>query len=114
MKPYEPPPLDYDFGALEPHYSARMLELHHDKHHKAYVDGVNTTLEKLASARAPDRLRTIVGLGETLAFNPSGHVLHTLFWKNLSPDGGDRPEGELAAAIDENFGTFDAFKKQLT
>ena len=114
MKPYELPPLDYDYGALEPHYSARVLELHHDKHHKAYVDGVNTTLEKLAAARAADDLSAIVGLEKTLAFNLSGHVLHTLFWKNLSPDGGDRPEGELAAAIDEHFGSFDAFKKQLT
>ena len=114
MKPYELPPLDYDFAALEPHYSAHMLELHHDKHHKAYVDGVNTTLEKLAAARASDDLSAIVGLEKTLAFNLSGHVLHTLFWKNLSPHGGERPDGELAAAIDEHFGSFDAFKKQLT
>jgi len=114
MKAYELPPLDYDLAALEPHYSARVLELHHDKHHKAYVDGVNTTLEKLAAARASDDLSAIVGLEKTLAFNLSGHVLHTLFWKNLSPDGGDRPEGELAAAIDEHFGSFDAFQNQLT
>jgi Fe-Mn family superoxide dismutase len=114
MKPYELPPLDYDYAALEPHYSARVLELHHDKHGKAYVDGVNGTLEKLSAARAADDLSAIVGLEKTLAFNLSGHVLHTLFWKNLSPDGGDRPEGELAAAIDEHFGSFDAFKNQLT
>src|ERR1700687_1556091 len=85
MKAYELPPLDYDFAALEPHYSARVLELHHDKHHKAYVDGVNTTLEKLAAARASDDLSAIVGLEKTLAFNLSGHVLHTLFWQNLTP-----------------------------
>ena len=114
MKPYELPPLDYDYAALEPHYSAHMLELHHDKHHKAYVDGVNGTLEKLAAARESDDLSALVGLEKTLAFNLSGHVLHTLFWRNLSPAGGDRPEGELAAAIDEHFGSFDAFKKQLT
>jgi Fe-Mn family superoxide dismutase len=114
MKPYELPPLDYDYAALEPHYSARVLELHHDKHHKAYVDGVNATLDKLATARDSDDLSALVGLEKTLAFNLSGHVLHTLFWKNLSPGGGDRPEGELAAAIDENFSSFDAFKKQLT
>jgi superoxide dismutase, Fe-Mn family len=114
MKPYELPPLDYDYAALEPHYSARVLELHHDKHHKAYVDGVNATLDKLATARESDDLSALVGLEKTLAFNLSGHVLHTLFWKNLSPGGGDRPEGELAAAIDENFSSFDAFKKQLT
>jgi superoxide dismutase, Fe-Mn family len=114
MKPYELPALDYDYGALEPHYSARVLELHHDRHHKAYVDGVNTTLEKLAGARESGDLSAIVGLEKSLAFNLSGHVLHTLFWKNLNPDGGDRPTGELAAAIDEFFGSFDGFRKHLT
>ena len=114
MKPYVLPELGYDFSALEPHYSARMLELHHDKHHKAYVDGVNATLDKLTAARAADDLSAIVGLEKTLAFNLSGHVLHTLFWKNLTPDGDDRPSGELAAAIDEHFGSFDAFHGQLS
>jgi Fe-Mn family superoxide dismutase len=114
MKPYELPPLDYDYSALEPHYSARILELHHDRHHKAYVDGVNSTLEKLAGARESGDLSAIVGLEKSLAFNLSGHVLHTLFWKNLSPDGGDRPTGELAAALDEFFGSFDGFHKHLT
>ena len=114
MKPYELPDLPYDYAALEPHYSARVLELHHDKHHAAYVKGVNTTLEKLAAARESGDLSSIVGLEKTLAFNLSGHVLHTLFWQNLSPDGGDKPTGELAAAIDEHFGSFDAFKAQLS
>jgi Fe-Mn family superoxide dismutase len=114
MKPYELPLLDYDFAALEPHYSARVLELHHDKHHKAYVDGVNSTLEKLAGARESDDLSAIVGLEKSLAFNLSGHVLHTLFWKNLHPDGGDRPTGDLASAIEEFFGGFEKFKKHLT
>ena len=114
MKPYILPDLTYDYAALEPHYSARVLELHHDKHHKGYVDGVNTTLGKLEAARAADDLSAIVGLEKALAFNLSGHVLHTLFWKNLSPDGGDRPDGELAAAIDDQFGSFDAFQKQLS
>ncbi len=114
MKPYVLPDLLYDYAALEPHYSARVLELHHGKHHKAYVDGVNTTLDKLVDARATDDLSAIVGLEKTLAFNLSGHVLHTLFWKNLSPDGGDRPAGELAAAIDEHFGSYDAFHSQLS
>ena len=76
MKPYELPDLDYDHGALEPHYSGRVLELHHDKHHAAYVKGVNETLEKLGAARASNDLGSIVGLEKTLAFNLSGHVLH--------------------------------------
>ena len=80
MKPYSLPALDYDYSALEPYYSARVLELHHDKHHKAYVDGVNTALEKLAASRESGDLSSIVGLEKTLAFNLSGHVLHTLFW----------------------------------
>jgi Fe-Mn family superoxide dismutase len=114
MKPYVLPDLSYDYSALEPHYSARALELHHGKHHKAYVDGVNTTLERLAGARAAGDLSAIVGLQKTLAFNLSGHVLHSLFWENLGPDSDERPSGELAAAIDEHFGSFEAFHSQLS
>ena len=111
---YTLPDLPYDFGALEPHYSGEILELHHDKHHAAYVAGANTTLEKLADARDKADFGAIVGLEKTLAFNVSGHVLHSIFWTNLSPDGGDKPDGELAGALDEHFGSFDAFKSQLT
>ena len=114
MIPYELPELHYDYSALEPHYSAHMLELHHDKHHAAYVKGVNEALDKLRAACAGDDLSAIVGLEKTLAFNLSGHVLHSLFWLNLAPDGGDRPDGDLAAAVDEFFGSFDAFRKQLS
>ncbi len=111
---YTLPPLPYDYGALEPAMSGQILELHHDKHHAAYVKGANDTLEQLAEAREKDQFGSLVGLEKTLAFNLSGHVLHSIFWTNLSPDGGDKPEGDLAAAIDADFGTFDAFKKQLT
>ena len=114
MAQYTLPDLPYDFGALEPHYSGQILELHHDKHHAAYVTGANTTLDKLGEAREKGDFGAIVGLEKTLAFNVSGHVLHSVFWKNLSPDGGDKPTGELAAAIDEHFGGFDAFKAHLT
>ena len=114
MADYTLPDLPYDYGALEPHYSGQILELHHDKHHATYVAGANTTLEKLAEARAKEEYGAIVGLEKTLAFNVSGHVLHSVFWKNLSPDGGDKPAGELAAAIDEHFGSFDGFRAQLT
>jgi Fe-Mn family superoxide dismutase len=111
---YTLPDLPYDYSALEPHYSAKVLELHHDKHHKAYVDGLNTTMDKLEKVRASGDYSTIVGLQKTLAFNLSGHVLHSIFWKNLSPEGGEKPSGELAAAIDESFGSFDQFKDHLT
>ena len=114
MAAYSLPDLPYDYGALEPHYSAEVLELHHDKHHAAYVKGANATLEKLDAARSSDDFDAIVGLQKSLAFNVSGHVMHSLFWKNLSPDGGGKPEGELQAAIDEFFGDFEAFKAQLT
>ena len=113
MAKYQLPDLPYDYAALEPWYSAEILELHHDKHHAAYVDGANTALEKLAAARDSDDYDAIVGLQKALAFNVSGHVMHSLFWKNLSPDGGGKPEGELAAAIEEFFGDFERCKSQL-
>ena len=79
-----------------------------------YVKGANTALEKLAAARENEEFGTINQLQKNLAFNLSGHVLHSLFWKNMSPDGGDKPDGELAAAIDESFGTFEGFRSQLS
>jgi superoxide dismutase, Fe-Mn family len=111
---YTLPDLPYDYAALEPHISGAIIELHHDKHHAAYVAGANTTQEKLAAARAANDFGAVVGLQKTLAFNLSGHVLHSIYWTNLSPDGGGTPEGELAAAIDESFGSYDGFKNQLT
>jgi len=114
MSAYTLPDLPYDYAALEPHYSAKILELHHDKHHATYVAGANTTLEKLAEARDSGDFATINQLEKNLAFHVGGHVLHSLFWKNLSPDGGGKPEGELAAAIDDAFGSFDGFKAQMT
>jgi superoxide dismutase, Fe-Mn family len=114
MPVYSLPDLPYDPAALEPHLSADILALHHGKHHAAYVNGANATLEKLEAARAAGDYSAIVGLEKTLAFNVSGHVLHAVYWQNMSPDGGDKPTGELAAAIDDQFGSFDAFKAQLT
>ncbi|GGU93292.1 superoxide dismutase [Actinomadura sp. LOL_016] len=114
MADYTLPDLPYDYAALEPAITGEILELHHSKHHAAYVKGANDTLEKLAEARDKEQFGGLVGLEKTFAFNLSGHVLHSIFWDNLSPDGGDRPDGELAAAINEHFGTFEAFRKQLT
>lgn len=114
MPEYTLPDLPYDYAALEPHYSAQILELHHDKHHATYVKGANTALEKLGESRETGSFDTINQLQKNLAFNLSGHVLHSLFWKNMSPDGGDKPDGDLAAAIDEWFGSFGGFRSQLT
>ncbi len=114
MPAYTLPELPYDLSALEPHYSAEILELHHDKHHAAYVAGANTTLEKLDEARATDDYGSINQLQKNLAFHLSGHVLHSMFWENLAPDAGGDPEGELGAAVTESFGGVDHFRNQLT
>ena len=114
MSQYSLPYLPYDYGALEPHLSGQILELHHDKHHAAYVAGANTALDKLAEAREKGEYGALTGLEKNLAFHVSGHLLHSLYWQNLSPDGGGEPEGELAAAVTEHFGSYDALKAQLT
>jgi Fe-Mn family superoxide dismutase len=111
---YELPELPYDYSALEPHYSAEVLQLHHDKHHQAYVDGANTTFEKLGEARDSGNFGTINQLEKNMAFHLSGHVLHSLLWSNMSPDGGGDPEGELAAAVKESFGSVDALRAQMS
>ena len=111
---YTLPDLAYDPGALEPHLSAHIVELHHGKHHASYVAATNATLDKLAAARADDRWDTIVGLEKSLAFNLGGHVLHSMYWTNLSPDGGGEPSGVLAEAIGTSFGSFAAFKAQFS
>ncbi|TDC76420.1 superoxide dismutase [Streptomyces hainanensis] len=116
MGTYALPDLPYDYAALEPAITGQILELHHAKHHAAYVKGANDTLEQIAEAREKDQIAptSLVGLEKTYAFNLSGHVLHSIFWQNLSPNGGDRPDGALADAIDEHLGGFEQFKRQLT
>jgi Fe-Mn family superoxide dismutase len=114
MTKYTLPDLDYDFAALEPHISGRIMQLHHGKHHAAYVAGANTTLDLMAEAREKNDLTWINKLQKDLAFNLGGHVNHSIFWKNLSAEGGDKPTGELAAAIDEFFGSYDGFRAHFT
>ena len=113
MPTYLLPDLNYDYGALEPYISGRIMELHHDKHHAAYVKGANTALEKLDEAREKDDFTRVAAVEKALAFNLSGHVLHSLFWQNLTPKANDRPTGTLQEAITSDFGSFEKFKKQM-
>jgi Fe-Mn family superoxide dismutase len=114
MATYVLPDLDYDLGALEPHISGPILELHHGKHHRGYVEKANETLERLDQARDREDFSRIGSLEKALAFNLSGHVLHSIFWKNLAPGGGGEPRGELGRLIARDFGGFLPFKVQLT
>ena len=110
---YQLPELSYDYSALEPHISARIMELHHSKHHQAYVTGANAALEAMEKARSEDNFATLPKLQKDLAFNLGGHVNHSIFWKNLSPSS-SAPEDDLAAAITEYFGSFEAFKNHFS
>ena len=114
MADYTLPELSYDYSALAPHISAAIMELHHSKHHQAYVTGANTALAQLADAREAGDYAWVNKLEKDLSFNLGGHVNHSIFWTNLSPDGGDKPTGDLAAAIDDQFGSFDKFTAHFT
>jgi superoxide dismutase, Fe-Mn family len=114
MALYTLPELPYDYAALEPHISARIMELHHSKHHKAYVDGANNALAQMAEARETGQFQNINRLEKDLAFHLGGHVNHSIFWTNLAPGSDGSPEGELGAAVDEFFGSFDKFKAHFT
>ena len=107
---YTLPELPYDYAALEPHISARIMELHHSKHHKAYVDGANAAVAKLEELRESGDYAAVNGVEKNLAFHLGGHTNHSVFWQNMSPDGGGEPEGEVAAAITEYFGGFEKFQ----
>ncbi len=113
MTRYILPELPYDYDALEPHLSGRIMELHHDKHHRLYVKGANEAIEKLIDARRSRDFAQIAALERKLAFHVSGHVLHSMFWNNLTPDGGDEPTGELASTIERDFESFQVFKEQI-
>ena len=110
---YTLPELDYDYSALAPHIAPEIMELHHSKHHAAYVAGANTALDKLAEARETGTFAAVNKLEKDLAFHLGGHINHSVFWKNMSPDGGGEPDGDIAAAIDEYFGSFEGFKKHF-
>ena len=116
---YEVPPLPYDYAALEPHIDEQTMRLHHDKHHQAYVDKANGALEGTEWADKP--IEEVIANLDSLPAdkkgpvrnNGGGHLNHSLFWESMSPDGGGAPSGDLASAIDDAFGSFDAFKEQF-
>jgi superoxide dismutase, Fe-Mn family len=108
------PALPYAYNALEPYISEEIMRLHHDKHHQSYVDGLNKAELKLRDARKTGDFSLIKHWSRELAFHGSGHYLHTIFWNNMTPNGGGRPQGPLKEKIDSYFGSFDNFKKQFS
>jgi len=116
---FEVPPLTYAYDALEPHIDEATMQIHHDKHHQAYVDKLNAAVEGTELADKPIE-ELIAGLASLPADiqgpvrnNGGGHLNHSLFWESMSPDGGGAPTGDLAAAIDDAFGSFDVFKEKF-
>lgn len=114
------PPLPYDYTALEPHVDEQTMRIHHDKHHATYVNNLNAALESqpdLQGKSIEELLSDINSVPENIRTavrnNGGGHANHTLFWEIMGPNGGGQPTGELAAAIDQSFGSFDAFKEQF-
>lgn len=111
---FELPALPYASDALEPHIDRETMEIHHGKHHQAYVDNLNKALEgKDAGSSIEDIIKNISKYDAAVRNNGGGHFNHSLFWTVLSPDGGGEPTGELATAINEAFGSFDELKKKL-
>lgn len=115
---YTLPPLPYSADALEPHIDAQTMTLHHDKHHAAYVKGLNDAIAKLATSReggaSSTGLDAIRDATDSLAFNGSGHVLHCVFWENMKKGGGSEPKGALATQINSDFGSFSNFQAHFS
>ncbi|MDX1394002.1 MAG: superoxide dismutase [Gemmatimonadota bacterium] len=115
MQKYELPDLPYDYDALEPHIDEQTMRLHHSKHHQGYVNGANTALESLARARETNDLAAVKPLSRDLAFNVSGHVLHSVFWRNMTPNEDERTRPDwLTGLLADQFGSFDAFRSHFT
>ena len=108
------PPLPYDYNALEPHISEEIMRLHHDKHHQGYVDGLNKAEKEMEKARKNSDFSLIRHWEDEAAFNGAGHYLHTIFWENMSPNGGGKPDGEAAKEIKRTFGNFNKFKEHFS
>lgn len=105
---YTLPSLSYDYDALEPAIDEQIMRLHHDEHHQGYVDGANDALDQLTEMRENDQFDNIKSVKRNLSFNLSGHILHSVFWQSMSPDGGANPSGALADALKRDFGSADA------
>lgn len=111
---FELPKLPYDFNALEPHIDAKTMEIHHGKHHNAYVTNLNNAIAGSdLENKSLEELMKVAGTNAAVRNNGGGHYNHSLFWTILAPNGGGNPSGELAAAIDAKFGSFDAFKEEF-
>ena len=110
---YTLPQLPYDYAALEPHVSARIMELHHGKHHASYVKNANDVLDQIEESRQKEDWSRLPALERALAFHLSGHILHSIFWGNLTPRGGGRPGESLARALERDLGGFDRFQAQM-
>lgn len=108
------PELSYPYHALEPYISEQIMRLHHDKHHRSYVNGLNKAELNLKKARENNDFSLIKHWSRELAFHGSGHYLHTIFWRNMSPNGGGEPQGILKQAIEDYFGSISTFKKQFS
>ncbi len=113
MTKYTLPDLDYDYSALEPHIIGPIMELHHSKHHAAYVKSANDSAVRLEEATLTEDYAPLAALERSLAFNLSGHILHSIFWKNLTPGGGGKPNGDFGRAIARDFGSFDHFRGRM-
>jgi Fe-Mn family superoxide dismutase len=109
----ELPPLPYDYDALEPHISEQVLTWHHDTHHQGYVNGLNSAEDELAQNREEGDFGSTPAALENVTHNGCGHYLHTLFWENMSQDGGGEPSGELADRIEEDFGSYEAWEGEF-
>ena len=113
MANYELPPLPYDYDALEPHISEQVLTWHHDTHHQGYVNGWNSAEETLQENREAGDFSSSAGAIRNVTHNGCGHILHDLFWQNMSPEGGDAPTGPLADRIEQDFGSHDAWEGEF-
>jgi superoxide dismutase, Fe-Mn family len=108
------PPLPYAYDALEPYISQEIMKLHHTKHHQSYVDGLNKAEKMMQKARETNDYSLLKHWEREAAFHGSGHYLHTIFWNNMTPNGGGKPSGELLQQINRDFGSFEQFKKHFT